>query len=60
MVRTMVGTLLEVGYGQRTPDSIAELILSEDRTLAGSAAPARALFFVEATYPDSIYSTDLQ
>lgn len=60
MVRTMVGTLLEVGYGQRTPDSIAELIQREDRTLAGSAAPARALFFVEATYPDSIYSLDPQ
>ena len=58
MVRTMVGTLLEVGYGQRKPDSIVDLINSQDRSLAGSAAPARALFFVEATYPDWIY--DLQ
>lgn len=58
MVRTMVGTLLEVGYGQRTLESIGELIEAKDRSLAGSAAPARALFFVEATYPDWIYHLD--
>ena len=43
MVRIIAGTLLEVGYGKRTPESIAELIEARDRKLAGPTAPAQGL-----------------
>lgn len=57
MVRTIVGTMLDIGYGKRAPESISTLIASEDRTLAGISVPARGLFFAEATYPEWIYNT---
>ncbi len=43
MIRTMIGTLVEVGRGQRNPESIQELLLAKDRTLAGKTAPAQGL-----------------
>ena len=50
MVRTMVGTLVEVGLGKRTPESIRDLIRSRDRKLAGKTAPAHGLFLVRVFY----------
>ncbi|MBX3101662.1 MAG: tRNA pseudouridine(38-40) synthase TruA [Bacteroidetes bacterium] len=51
MVRAIVGTLLEVGKGKRTVESVEALILSGDRKLAGMAAPAQGLSLYEVTYP---------
>ncbi len=50
MVRNMVGTLVEVGAGKRTPQSIAEILLRKDRKCAGQAAPAQGLFLVKVLY----------
>jgi tRNA pseudouridine38-40 synthase len=50
MVRNLVGTLLEVGSGQRSIESIAELLASEDRRRAGPTAPARALTLMRVFY----------
>ena len=50
MVRNIVGTLVEVGLGEREPAGVAALIDSRDRTLAGPTAPARGLFLVEVCY----------
>ncbi len=50
MVRTVLGTLLEVGRGRRTPDSIEHLLAAEDRRLAGPTQPAHGLYFAEAGY----------
>jgi len=50
MVRNLVGTLLEVGAGQRSIESMAELLASEDRRQAGPTAPARALTLVRVFY----------
>jgi len=50
MVRNLVGTLLEVGAGRRSIESIAELLASEDRRQAGPTAPARALTLVRVFY----------
>ena len=50
MVRNIVGTLVEVGLGEREPAGVAPLIDSRDRTLAGPTAPARGLFLVEVCY----------
>ena len=49
MVRIMVGTLLEVGCGQRTVDSINDLFGAE-RSMAGPAVPAQGLCLMEVTY----------
>ena len=50
MVRIMTGTLLEVGQGKRTPESVAELFETLDRSKAGFTAPARGLALVEVDY----------
>lgn len=50
MVRIMVGTLVEVGMGQRTPDSIAAILAGEDGLSAGATAPARGLCLEEVIY----------
>lgn len=52
MVRSVVGTLLEVGLGRRTPESIPALLASRDRARAGPTAPAAALTLVRVFYPD--------
>lgn len=43
MVRSITGTLVEVGLGKRTTDSIPELIKARDRQLATAVAPSHAL-----------------
>ena len=50
MVRILTGTLLEVGYGKRTPESIPELIDAKDRKLAGFTAPAQGLCLMNVEY----------
>ena len=49
MVRIMVGTLLEIGKGQREPDSISKLF-GGVRADAGPAVPACGLCLMEVTY----------
>lgn len=51
MVRNLVGTLVEVGLGKRSPDSLAALLEGRDRTRAGVTAPAHGLCLVEVYYP---------
>ena len=51
MVRNIVGTLLEVGRGERPTEWVAELLALQDRTQAGMTAPASGLYFVNAIYP---------
>lgn len=50
MVRAIVGTLLEVGRGKRTPESVAGLIGSGDRCAAGESVPGHALFLSKIEY----------
>ena len=49
MVRILVGTLVEVGRGERTPDSIPELF-GNKRAEAGFLAPAKGLCLEEVMY----------
>jgi tRNA pseudouridine38-40 synthase len=51
MVRNIVGSLLEVGAGERPEAWIAELLAARDRTLAGPTAPAAGLVFLGPSYP---------
>ena len=50
MVRNIVGTVVEVGRGERKPETFAELLRARDRTQAGPTAPAQGLFLVEVKY----------
>jgi tRNA pseudouridine38-40 synthase len=50
MVRTIVGTLVEVGRGRRQPDWVAEVIASGRREDAGRTAPAEGLFLMNVSY----------
>ena len=43
MVRTMVGTVLQVGTGHWEPERVAEIIAGKDRQQAGPCLPAQGL-----------------
>ncbi|WP_449560629.1 tRNA pseudouridine(38-40) synthase TruA [Mycolicibacterium mageritense] len=51
MVRSLVGALLKVGEGRRTPDWAAHLLSETSRSSAFAAAPARGLTLVRVDYP---------
>jgi tRNA pseudouridine38-40 synthase len=52
MVRNLVGTLVEVGLGKRTPSSMGALLAGRDRTLAGRTAPPQGLRMAKVFYSD--------
>jgi tRNA pseudouridine38-40 synthase len=51
MVRAIVGTLIEIGQGKRTLESLHHTIASKNRSEAGYSVPAHALFLVHIDYP---------
>lgn len=54
MVRAIVGTLLNVGYGKTSLEDLHDIILSKDRSRAGASAPAHGLYLTKVVYPKSI------
>ncbi len=50
MIRILSGTLLEVGIGKRSPESMNELIELKDRSKAGFTAPAKGLCLIKVDY----------
>ena len=50
MVRSIVGSLVEVGRGRFRPEWMTELLLSGDRSRGGRTAPAAGLFLVGVEY----------
>lgn len=50
MVRGIAGTLLEVGEGRRAPESIDEILTTQNRRKVGPTAPARALWLEKVWY----------
>ena len=51
MVRTIVGTLVEVGRGDRAADELTDVLASGRRERAGPTAPAHGLLLVRVLYP---------
>ncbi len=52
MVRIIVGTLVEVGQGKKTPEQIPNIIAASDRQQAGHTAPPQGLYLVEIYYDE--------
>ena len=50
MVRILTGTLLEIGRGERSIDSIHDIFESKNRELAGELVPGKGLTLVEVKY----------
>jgi tRNA pseudouridine38-40 synthase len=50
MVRTIVGTLIEVGRGRREAEALAAILHSRSRANAGATAPARGLTLMRVDY----------
>jgi tRNA pseudouridine38-40 synthase len=50
MVRSIVGTLVWVGEGRRSPDDIVAILDAGDRAAAGPVAPAHGLCLVAVEY----------
>jgi tRNA pseudouridine38-40 synthase len=50
MVRSIVGSLLEIGHGQKDSDTIQAAIVTKDRRLAGQTAPAQGLTLLKVDY----------
>ncbi|GEC92682.1 tRNA pseudouridine(38-40) synthase TruA [Brevibacillus brevis] len=50
MVRIIVGTLVEVGQGKRSPAELREILAACDREKAGKTAPAKGLTMWEVVY----------
>ncbi len=50
MVRSIVGTMLEVGRGEKDFDTIQTAIVTGERSLAGKTAPAQGLTLFRVDY----------
>ncbi len=50
MVRSIIGTLVEIGKGKRKASDLRKIMNSGDRKNAGPTAPARGLFLKEVKY----------
>jgi tRNA pseudouridine38-40 synthase len=55
MVRAIVGTLVEIGFGKMHQEEFEEIILAKDRRRAGRSAPAKGLFLTDIEYPVQIF-----
>ena len=52
MVRSLVGTLVHVGEGKRTPGTMAGVLEARDRSAAGPVAPPHGLCLVAVEYDE--------
>ncbi len=57
MVRNLVGTMVDVGRGSRSPADLPTILASRNRAAAGPTAPASGLFLVEVQYEPSAAAT---
>ncbi len=55
MVRAIVGTMIEIGFGKMDPEGFEEIIQAKDRCRAGKSAPAKGLFLEDIEYPEEIF-----
>jgi len=56
MVRAIVGTLIEVGKGRISPETMSAILEAKDRSKAGMSVPAKGLFLTRVDYPPEIFT----
>ena len=59
MVRNIVGTLLQVGFGKISAEGISTLLAARDRSKAGPTAPPQGLCLVRVCYPSNVNHNSL-
>ncbi|MEM9232793.1 MAG: tRNA pseudouridine(38-40) synthase TruA [Pseudomonadota bacterium] len=52
-VRSIVGTLAQVGLGRWSPEDVKTALIAADRSQCGPVAPASGLYFAKADYPET-------
>jgi tRNA pseudouridine38-40 synthase len=52
MVRSIAGTLVNVGRGYWPAEEVPRILAAHDRKVAGPTAPPKGLFLVRVTYPE--------
>lgn len=55
MVRSLVGTLVDVGRGRYTPEQFRAIVLARDLSLSSAGAPAQGLFLSDIRYPAEVF-----
>ncbi len=58
MVRNMVGTLAEMGWGERGKDEIPGILAACSRSASGQLAPPQGLVLEEVHYPEQLMDPD--
>ncbi|HOX46710.1 MAG TPA: tRNA pseudouridine(38-40) synthase TruA [Myxococcota bacterium] len=59
MVRNLVGTLVEVGWGRLRPQALTDILASRDRRRAARCAPAQGLCLLRVFYAPEEYARAL-
>ena len=55
MVRSLVGTLVDVGRGRYSPQQFREIVESRDLSRSSGGAPAQGLFLSDVVYPADVF-----
>lgn len=55
MVRSIVGTLVDVGRGRYTVDEFCKIVEAKDLRLSSAGAPAQGLFLSDVIYNDTTF-----
>ncbi len=56
MVRSIVGTLVDVGRGRYSVDEFRSIVESKDLSRSSAGAPAQGLFLSDVVYPKDIFT----
>jgi tRNA pseudouridine38-40 synthase len=59
MVRFLVGTMVDIAAGRRSPSSFAELLTAQDNLAVSPPAPSHGLFLERVSYPSHFYPEDV-
>lgn len=54
MMRRIAGTVLEIGEGRKPAEYMEQVLTAKCKALAGPTAPAKGLFLIQVTYPDTL------
>lgn len=55
MVRSIVGTLVDVGRSRYTPEEFREIVVSRDLSRSSGGAPPQGLFLSDVVYPAAVF-----